>query len=501
VNSAAVCTILVGPFIYQQEQFIPSIVIIRDGRFQAVIPVPSGAFSEPEFRRALTVKPLIIETQKQFFSPLVAALQQNWALALPTDHVPRDIQDTINANLASLPREQTEIVDASECLLLPGLIDIHTHFRTPGQEWKEDFMSGSRAALKGGITTIFDMPNNAVPVITQELLNAKKALARQMMQVNYGFYYGITDENVTSAHTITGHCGYKVFLGSSTGNLLITDWQRTLPPCFALGKPVIIHAEDETLIQANIQRLEQITVRDHPYIRTPQVAEAAIQNIEKSLRSLNLPPRTPIIVAHISTTQELALIRRLQYDGFPVLAEVTLHHLFLTLDDFEQAPHLLKTNPPIRNRADALAMQQAVQQNLIAFLSSDHAPHTRQEKESPMPPSGVPGMEYSLMLLFDAFCQDKLAFSTILNSCILNACTTFNLSMSGRIEPGYFADCTLLDPLQRTAIRNEDVQSKAGYSPFHGRNVQGRVTATFVNGQIGYRNGMFFPTHPRDLFR
>lgn len=500
MNINAFAKVLVGPFLYENDCLIPSIVIIDESRFQKIIRFPSLTVSEEEFVRAISTDRTPFEELDRLFTPVATAWQRDRSLDLPPDSLPQDTRDQAQAILSALPVDATMVLTVPGRLLLPGLIDIHTHFRTPGQEWKEDFTTGSRAALKGGITTIFDMPNNLQPIITQERLDEKKALARKAMQVNYGFYYGITDENVATAHQITGNCGYKVFLGSSTGNLLISNWKRTLPICYTLDKPVIIHAEDEAQIQANTKRLGTISVRDHPFIRNPRVAEAAVLNIKTTLTSLAAPARSPVIIAHISTQRELDIIRRLQEQHFPVLSEVTLHHLFLNLRDFEQAPSLLKANPPIRSAEESLSMQQALQQNAITFVSSDHAPHTLEEKQSQSPPSGVPGMEYSLLLLFDAFANGKLSLQTMLNTCAGNACKHFMLNEMGRIATGYLADCTLLNPLENTTIDNHDVQSKAGFSPFHGRTVHGQVEGTIVNGQIGFWQGEFFPTQPRDLF-
>jgi dihydroorotase len=291
-----------------------------------------------------------------------------------------------------------------------------------------------------------------------------------------------------------------VFLGSSTGSLLITDWQATLPRCYALSKPVIIHAEDEAQIRANIQQIGIVSPLDHPQIRNSKVAEDAVLNIEQSLQELSTPPCNPIIVAHISTYRELEIIQRLQQQQLPVLSEVTLHHLYLNLDDFEKQPNLLKANPPLRSKEETAALQQALRQEAITFVSSDHAPHTLEEKYSDTPPSGVPGMEYNALLLFDAFVKGDLSLHTIITACATNPSRYFELSDTGKIETNRFADCTLLDPIAKTTIDNADVQSKAGFTPFHGRTVHGTIEGTMVNGDIGFWRGEFFPTRPRDLF-
>lgn len=492
--------IFVGPLLYRDGFLIPSLVLINGDQFQEVFEFPALGLSEEDFRRAVTQEQSALLQHQNIFSALATALKQQFHLNLSPDVLPQQTQEEINSILSNMTQEQTVIYDVSGLLMLPGLIDIHTHFRTPGQEWKEDFTTGSRAALKGGITTIFDMPNNLKSIITQDLLDEKKALARKTMQVNYGFYFGVTDENIDTADRIRGHCGYKVFLGSSTGSLLISDWERTLPRCFALEKPVILHAEDEEQIKQNMQRIGAPSVLDHPQIRNPQVAEAAVRLVQQSVLNHPTPPRAPIIIAHISTQAELDIILNLQNQQLPVLAEVTLHHLLLDLQDFRQHPNLLKANPPLRSREETLAMQQALREDRLTFVSSDHAPHSQEEKESTSPPSGVPGMEYNLVLLFDLFCKGKLSLHTIIASCIEHACRDFKLEETGTIAKGYVADCTLLDPFQDTDVRNEDVQSKAGYTPFHGRTVQGKVTGTLVNGQMGYWKGKFFPTRPRDLF-
>ena len=500
LNKNALFKILVGPFFYKKEQLIPSIVIIHDTRFQEVISFSSLAISVKRFTQAVTRDHNFLVDQKNLFIPIATALQRDFMLDIPQELLPYSTQSKLNLMLSTIPKDQTLILPLPGLLLLPGLIDIHTHFRTPGQEWKEDFSSGSRAALKGGITTIFDMPNNLKSTINQKRLDEKKALAKESIHVNYGFYYGITDENVDNAKHITGNCGYKIYLGSSTGNLLISNWRRTLPICYALKKPVIIHAEDESQIQINQQRAGNISPLDHPQIRNPQVAEAALLNIEKTLTDLTSKPHSPIIIAHISTQKELEIIQRLQNNHFPVLSEVTLHHLLLNIQDFEKHPQLLKANPPLRRKEESLAMQQALHHDHITFVSSDHAPYTLQEKKSPQPPSGVPGMEYNLLLLFDLFVKKKVSLHTIMNTCTVNPCHYFKLNESGKIQKGFFADCTLINPLKHTKIDDKDVQSKAGFSPFHGWSVHGSIEVTIVNGQIGFWKGDFFPIQPRELF-
>jgi dihydroorotase len=262
----------------------------------------------------------------------------------------------------------------------------------------------------------------------------------------------------------------------------------------------MIHAEDESHIQKNIRQIENLTPLDHPRIRPPYVAEAALLNIRQTFTNLPSTPGAPIIIAHISTQRELDIIRELQDQHWPVFSEVTLHHLFLSLQDFEKQPALLKTNPPLRRQEETIALQQALQHDCITFVSSDHAPHTLQEKARPAPPSGVPGMEYSLLLLFDWFLKGQIVLQTIINSCTLHPCKYFNLLETGQFQEGFFADCTVLNPTEHTIIDNADVQSKAGYTPFHGRSVRGRIEATIVNGQLGFWKGAFFPVQPRDLF-
>lgn len=474
--------------------------MIHNSRFKAILHFSSLAIAEQEFQQAITENPQRIKQHQTFFGEIANTLQQDFRFDISPDLLAQHAQDRFNAALTNIPHDDCTILTVPTLLLLPGLFDIHTHFRTPGQEWKEDFASGSRAALRGGVTSVFDMPNNRRSIITQELLDEKKTLARQTIQVNYGFYFGITDENVTTADQIRGNCGYKVFLGSSTGNLLIMDWPTTLSQCYTLPKPVIIHAEDEAQIHANIQQFGTVSPLDHPQIRNPKVAEAAVLNIEHSLQDLSAPPHSPIIVAHISTYRELEIIQRLQRCQLPVLSEVTLHHLYLDLEDFEKQPNLLKANPPLRNKEETAALQQALRQGAITFVSSDHAPHTLEEKYSDTPPSGVPGMEYNALLLFDAFVKGNLSLHTIIAACAANPSRYFGLSDTGKIETGLYADCTLLNPLAKTAIDNADVQSKAGFTPFHGRTVHGAIEGTIVNGDIGFWHGAFFPTRSRDLF-
>ena len=480
--------------------FISVIICIKKSKIIKIKKIGQYKIAESEFRTAVNQNNshLLGELKKEYL-PLLTILD------LP-DYNKKNVIDFIRHAFpeiyAELPKkmDSIEIIPLFGKVILPGMIDTHVHFRTPGQEHKEDFTSASKAALKGGVTTAFDMPNNKPAIIDKITLKQKKKLAQSSLGINYGFYLGVTDTNIDKIFPIKNVAGYKIYLGSSTGDLLVTNWQEVLPKLLQSDKPVVIHAEDELVIRENLKKVDGPAVINHGKVRDRNATLQAMKNIQNIFEQANNGIKSNVIIAHISTAEEIDFINEWKQMGYPVFAELTLHHLFLNEEDFIKNPNFLKINPPLRTEKDNSYLLKSIQNNGIDCIGSDHAPHTKIEKESDDPPSGVPGMEYNLLLLFDLFISGTLSMDPLLKVTSENALRIFSINNKGKISENNDADLVILDPWTKTSIIDDAVISKAGFTPFNGRTVQGSILLTMVNGRIGYFEKQFYKTEGKDLF-
>lgn len=379
------------------------------------------------------------------------------------------------------------IVDATDLHLIPGVVDDQVHFREPGAVHKEDLRTATLACAKGGVTTFFDMPNTQPTTTTQEALQQKLSLAAKKSLVNYGFYLGATEKNLQELRQGHRTPGIKIFIGSSTGELLV-DRQEALEQIFAeTSLPICAHCEDEATMRENRARWgDGNDVSQHSRIRDHRAALVATQRA----MDLAIRHRHRFHVLHVSTAAEIPVLAACRPY---VTAEACLHHLFFTVDDYEQLGTRIQMNPSVKTRADGVAIWQALQNLDIQVIATDHAPHTLEEKALPYPrsPSGLPAVENSLALMLNQVHLGRCTLSQVVHWMCDAPARVWDLMNKGRIEPGYDADLVLVD-LQKTAtILDSQQVTKCGWSPWHGTTLTGWPVRTWVMGHEVYHNGTF----------
>lgn len=378
-----------------------------------------------------------------------------------------------------------EVIDAQGFTLLPGVIDDQVHFREPGLTHKEDIESGSIACAAGGITTYLEMPNTQPPATSLEALQWKYDRAAQVSRVNFGFYIGATENNVAELQRATYAPGIKIFIGSSTGDLLV-DSQDALERIFAETRlPICSHCEDESTVRANRLRLgESLTVHDHSRIRDVQAAVIATR------RAIDLAKRHQhrFHVLHVSTAAEIPIITGA---GPMITAEVCPHHLFFSTDDYDRLGSLVQMNPSVKSPEDARQLWTALIAGTIQVIATDHAPHTWEEKQVayPQSPSGLPAVENSLALLLDQANQQRCSLTQIAGWMSDAPARVWGLVGKGRIAVGYDADLVLVDMSLRKTIRNAEQLTRSRWSPWDGKSLQGWPVRTLVAGQTVFQAG------------
>lgn len=371
-----------------------------------------------------------------------------------------------------------EVVDATGLHLMPGVIDDQVHFREPGLTHKEDIGTASRACAKGGVTTFLEMPNTLPATTTRERLAEKQALAAKKSLVNYGFYIGATPDNIRELREVSDTPGIKIFIGSSTGDLLV-DSQDALERIFAeTTLPITAHCEDETTVRANRALFTGTTdVADHSKIRDVTAAVTATR------RALDLARRHRhrFHVLHVSTGAELELLAD---HGGLVTAEACPHHLFLNTGDYSRLGTLLQTNPSVKTEQDNEQLWQALKGGTIQVIATDHAPHTRQEKQQPYPasPSGMPCVENSLALLLNQVHLGNCTLEQVVHWMCDAPARVWDIVGKGRIAEGYDADLVLVDLNLAREVRNEEQLTKCGWSAWHGQTLTGWPVRTWVMG-------------------
>lgn len=361
-----------------------------------------------------------------------------------------------------------EIVHCSGLTALPGGIDAHVHLREPGAEYKEDLTSGTRAALAGGFTTVLDMPNSPVATTSLAAFEAKARLVEAKACCNVGLFFGATPTNTEEAFRATDAVGLKVYMGSSTGDLLVADLADQLRICeqYPKDRVLAVHAEDEDAVRL-------FTGGER---RPPICTELSVG------RALALARHTGrrVHVCHASTAVELAAIGLARSQGVRVTVEVAPHHLYLSRDDEAKLGSLGVMNPPLRLRSDRDGLWAALPE--VDMVASDHAPHTLAEKAGPKPPAGVPGLETTLPLLLDAVVEGRLALTRVAELIGSGPARAFGLPRKGRLAPGYQADITLVD-LNRPTVLGEKLYTKCGWTPFQGLTSRGSIARVILRGQ------------------
>jgi dihydroorotase len=394
--------------------------------------------------------------------------------------------ETIAGDLDARPGEQ--VVDAGGLWLLPGMIDDQVHFREPGLTHKADTWHESRACAAGGITSFMEMPNTRPPALDREALEAKYARAAETSAVNYAYYMGASNDNLEAIKALDPLAapGVKVFMGASTGNMLVDD-PDTLDGIFAhCPTPIITHCEDTPMIDALYAKArekygEDIPAREHPLIRS---REACIKSTRLAI-SLARRHGTRLHVLHISTADELALFEPGPVKGKKITAETCVHFLHFDDRDYERLGFLIKCNPAIKTAADREAIIQALADRRIDVLATDHAPHLLEEKamKYDKAPSGLPLVQFALQTALQRVFEGRLSLERVVESVTHAPATLFDVKERGFLREGYAADLTLVDPNRPHTVRREEVLSKCGWSPFEGYTFGSSIVATFVNGQ------------------
>jgi dihydroorotase len=380
-----------------------------------------------------------------------------------------------------------EIVDASGLYLLPGVIDDQVHFREPGLTHKEDLHFASRACAKGGVTTYLEMPNTKPETITQGRLEEKLAIAASKSLVNYGFYIGATPHNLAELKSAHRTPGIKIFIGSSTGDLLV-DEQEALERIFAeTTLPITAHCEDESTVRANRARLgDDLKLSDHSKIRDHAAALIATK------RAIDLATRHKhnFHVLHVSTAAEIEPIAAARPY---ITAEVCPHHLFFNIDDYERLGSLIQMNPSIKTKEDSTALFAALLAGKIQVIATDHAPHTLEEKKQAYPksPSGLPAVENSLALMLNEVAQGRCTIEHVVHWMCEAPARVWNILHKGKIEVGYDADLVLVDLHRPHTILNADQITKCGWTPWDGISLTGLPVRTWVMGREVFREGVF----------
>ncbi len=388
----------------------------------------------------------------------------------------------------ALPAQHT--VNAKGLTVLPGCIDSQVHFREPGLEYKEDLSTGTAGAVLGGITTVFEMPNTKPNTTTAEAIADKFARAQGRVWSNVAFFVGADLTNASQlAHleTLHGCSGVKIFMGSSTGNLLVADDDNLRLALRSGRRRVAIHAEDEALLLANrpMVEAEGVTVHTHPRWRSEEVCLRATQRI----LALAHETKRPIHVLHVTTAQEAELLA--QHKAIATM-EVTPQHLTLFAPDcYDRLGSYAQMNPPIREKHHQEALWRAVQLGVVDVLGSDHAPHTHEEKAKPYPqsPSGLTGVQTLLPLMLNHVHQGRLTLHRLVDLLCYGPARLFGTVGKGRIALGYDADLTLVDLNRTETITHNWMASKTGWTPFDGMQVTGWPVHTVVGGHFAVRDG------------
>jgi dihydroorotase len=390
-----------------------------------------------------------------------------------------------------------KVVDARGLFLMPGMIDDQVHFREPGLTHKADLATESRAAVAGGITSFMDMPNTQPQTVSLEALEAKFALAAGRAWGNYAFYLGATNDNIDQIRRLGANqtCGIKVFMGASTGNMLVDD-PAVLDVLFRDAPTLLAaHCEDTPTIRANEATFrakygDAIPIRFHPEIRS---AEACWKS---SALAVELARRhdTRLHVLHLTTERELELFRAGPPDGKRITAEVCIHHLYFDDHDYEQHGALIKCNPAIKTRADRDALRDGLREGRLDVIGTDHAPHTLEEKAGDYfsAPAGLPLVQHALPMLLELVHDGHLPLELAVEKFAHAPARLFGVAERGYLREGHFADLVLVDLDSVNQVRREDVLYKCGWAPIEGQRLRSRVIATIVNGRKVYEEGRFF---------
>lgn len=414
------------------------------------------------------------------------------------------VGDTISTvytddSYADIEGHVDRVIDATGKWLLPGVIDDQVHFREPGLTHKADINTESMAAVAGGVTSFMEMPNTKPPTITRDALDWKFARAAQTSLANYSFYIGATNENIEEVLRADYRrvCGVKVFMGSSTGNMLV-DNADALSRIFSEAPALIaVHCEKEEIIKANKQKYieefgENLPVTFHPLIRSAEACYASSSQAVELAQRYN----ARLHLLHLSTAKELTLLSDGPIEEKRITGEVCVHHLFFDDRDYAEYGNLIKWNPAIKTAADREALMQATVSGRIDVVATDHAPHLLAEKEGSCleAASGGPLVQHSLQVMLEKSLQGEIPVETVVERMCHAPAKLFGIERRGFIRPGYYADMVLVDPQQPYTVTPENVLTKCCWSPFMNHTFPVTIDTTFVNGIIAYQNGQVEPS-------
>ncbi|MGS2716886.1 dihydroorotase [Eionea flava] len=392
--------------------------------------------------------------------------------------------DKIGKDITALPEET--VIDAQGKYLLPGMIDDQVHFREPGLTHKGTIASESRAAVAGGITSYMEMPNVNPATTSIEALEKKYAIAEQSSIANYGFYLGATEDNLEQIQRLDPkkHCGVKVFMGASTGDLLV-EHPQALDAIFRESPALIVtHCESGPVIASNLEKIRALrppTIADHPVIRDTEACFAS----SSYAVGLAKKYRSQLHVLHITTEKELSLFEAGPIENKHITAEACVHHLWFCNEDYARLGNFIKCNPSIKSSSDRDALIQALHNQTIDIIATDHAPHTLNEKQVDynQAPAGLPLVEHALLSLLDHVKYKRLSLEQVVEKTAHNPAIRYAVNERGYIREGYYADLVLVDLNQTTAVSHDNTRYHCGWTPFHNHTFSSRIDSTWVNGQ------------------
>lgn len=407
--------------------------------------------------------------------------------------IENDIISRIAKNISEEDADQ--VIDASGKYLMPGVIDDQVHFREPGLTHKGDIESESRAAVAGGVTSYIEQPNTVPNAVTQELLEEKYQIAAGKSFANYSFSMGGTNDNLEEVLKTNPRnvAAVKLFLGSSTGNMLVDD-PDTLEEIFSKVKmPICVHCEDEKTIRENTEEYrkqygDDIPVKFHHLIRS---AEACYLSSSKAVE-LAKKTGARLHIYHVSTARETELFRNdIPLKEKKITAEVCVHHLWFTNEDYDTKGSLIKWNPAVKTNEDKEGLWKALQDGRIDVIATDHAPHTSEEKDQVYTkcPSGAPLVQHSLVAMLEMHARGRISLEKIVEKMCHNPAIIFEIEKRGFVREGYKADLVLVDPDSKWTVSKDNLLYKCGWSPLEGTEFSAKVTHTFVNGYLAYENG------------
>lgn len=395
--------------------------------------------------------------------------------------------ERIDSNIDANSAQQ---IDAAGCLVLPGVVDAQVHFRDPGNTHKEDLASGARAAVRGGVTSFLEMPNTRPPTISQQALDRKLARAAKHCVANFGFFIGATPNNLADINSASPVCGIKIFMGSSTGDLLVHE-HSDLENIFKNGDRLIaVHAEDEKRLRERSKALlgdlaQSPDIRIHSQIRDDQCALMATQQATE----LSTLYGRRLHILHLTSAIEVEYLRQHKTEHMTV--ECTPNHLFLTEDDYQHKGSLVQMNPPIRSKHDQETLWAGLKDGTIDFIATDHAPHTLDEKARPYPesPSGMPCVETSLPLMLTAWKDGKCTLAQLLEWMCWGPVKAYGIANKGELKEGRDADIAIANTDDYRTVRDLDMHTKVRWSPYSGKELTGWPVWTIVGGEIAFAGG------------